>query len=441
MQTSSESDNGLAIRCEGIGKHYRIGLRPRYRTLRDTISDMARAPFRMLASRGNTPARVDRDVWALRDLSLEMPHGEVLGIIGRNGSGKSTLLKILSRITRPTEGQIEIRGRVGSLIEVGAGFHPELTGRENIFLNGAILGMTRRVVDQKFDEIVEFSECGRMLDTAMKHYSSGMYVRLAFAVAAHLDTEILLVDEVLAVGDAGFQKKCLGKMGDAANQGRTVLFVSHNMLAVDSLCTRAICLHEGRVVLDGPAPSVTSRYLQTWLPAFKEVHYDNVETAPGNNVVRLHRARIRPLNRAPTDQLTVRTAFAVEFECWKLASRARLTFVADVYNEHGVNVFTTASKGDCTVSVGLLRASFIVPADLMNDGTFRICLLVSLNGHAGAEDIEWNDLLAFEIHDVASEIRGDYHGHWSGALRPNLEWRTELIESFPASGAGAQVLL
>ena len=222
---------------------------------------------------------------------------------GRNGSGKSTLLKILSRITRPTEGHAEIRGRVGSLLEVGAGFHPELTGRENIFLNGAILGMARREIERSFDEIVEFSECGRFLDTPIKHYSSGMYVRLAFAVAAHLDVDILLVDEVLAVGDAAFQKKCLGKMGDVAGQGRTVLFVSHNMLAVDNLCTRAICLHEGKVVLEGSPASVTSRYLQNWLPAFKDVVYDDIETAPGNDMIRLHRARVRPLHGFPADQL------------------------------------------------------------------------------------------------------------------------------------------
>ena len=251
-----------AIRCEGIGKRYRMGQRQRYRALRDTLTDALRAPVRLLRAafraRAGADAPAAESLWALKDVSLEIRHGEVLGVIGRNGAGKTTLLKILSRITKPTEGQAEIRGRVGALLEVGTGFHPELTGRENIYLNGAILGMRRREIERKFDEIVEFSECGRFLDMPVKHYSSGMYMRLAFAVAAHLETEILFVDEVLAVGDAAFQKKCLGKIGDVAHQGRTVLFVSHNMVAVDSLCTRAICLHEGKIVEEGPPGVVTS---------------------------------------------------------------------------------------------------------------------------------------------------------------------------------------
>jgi lipopolysaccharide transport system ATP-binding protein len=438
LRTSSESSGRHAIRCEGIGKRYQIGMRPRYRTLRDAVSHMARAPFRRLVSRASSPANDERDLWALRDLSLELRQGEVLGVIGRNGSGKSTLLKILSRITKPTEGNAEIVGRVGSLLEVGAGFHPELTGRENIFLNGAILGMTRREIERSFDEIVEFSECGRFLDTPIKRYSSGMYVRLAFAVAAHLDVDILLVDEVLAVGDAVFQKKCLGKIGDVAGRGRTVLFVSHNMLAVDSLCTRAICLHEGKVVLEGPPLSVTSRYLQNWLPAFKEVAHDNIETAPGNNMIRLHRARVRPLTGPPADQLTVRTSFVVEFECWKLAEQSRLDLAAQIFNEHGVSVFATAENRESPAPAGLLRSSFIVPADLMNSGTYRVHFVVFQNGVGATEVAHWEDLLAFEIHDAPSELRGAYHGQWPGAVRPNLEWKTEFLEPLPASVATDQ---
>jgi lipopolysaccharide transport system ATP-binding protein len=400
-----------------------------------------RVPFRRLVARGPAPAIDERDLWALRNLSLELRRGEVLGVIGRNGSGKSTLLKILSRITKPTEGQAEIRGRVGSLLEVGAGFHPELTGRENIFLNGAILGMARREIEHRFDEIVEFSECSRFLDTPMKHYSSGMYVRLAFAVAAHLEVDILLVDEVLAVGDAGFQKKCLGKIGETAGKGRTVLFVSHNMLAVDSLCTRAICLHEGKVVLEGPPLSVTSRYLQNWLPALREVVYGDIETAPGNDLIRLHRARVRPLNESSVDQLTVRTSFAVEFECWKLAADARLDLVAEIVNDHGITLFVTAGKVEPATPAGLLRISFLVPADLMNSGTYRLRLAVCLNGIAASTMVaDWQDLLAFEIHDTASELRGAYYGQWPGAVRPNLEWKTEFLEPLPASVAKAQSL-
>lgn len=424
------------IRCEGLGKRYRIGQRLQYGTLRETISGMAAAPFRKLRSLGRATTENERDLWALRNVSLEVNQGEILGIIGRNGSGKSTLLKILSRITRPTEGQAEIQGRMGSLLEVGAGFHPELTGRENIFLNGAILGMTRREIERKFDEIVEFSECSRMLDTPMKYYSSGMYVRLGFAVAAHLETEILLVDEVLAVGDAIFQKKCMGKIGNAAYQGRTVVFVSHNLVAVDSLCTRAICLHDGKVVLEGQPASVTSRYLQNWLPALKDVFYENIETAPGNEMLRLRRARVRPLSEALADQLTVRTSFAVEFEWWKLAGRTRLDFAAEVYNEHGISVFATGSNDGETSPAGLLRTSFIVPADLMNNGTYRISLGIYLNGIGGTAVAEWSELLAFEIRDEASELRAGYHGQWPGTLRPNLKWKTELLEPLPDSVIG-----
>lgn len=433
MRTSFDSSGRPAICCQNIGKRYRIGRRLQYRTLRDTISEVARAPLRWVTPRERGSSNDQRELWALREFSLEVRHGEVLGIIGRNGSGKSTLLKILSRITRPTEGHAEIRGRVGSLLEVGAGFHPELTGRENIFLNGAILGMTRREIEGKFDEIVEFAECGRLLDTPMKHYSSGMYVRLAFSVAAHLETEILLVDEVLAVGDAVFQRKCLGKIGETAHQGRTVLFVSHNMLAVDSLCTRTICLHEGRVVLEGPAASVTSSYLQNWLPAFKNVVHDDIATAPGNDLLRLHRACVRPLDELGTGELTVRTAFVVEFECWKLSAQSHLDLGVEVYNEHGVNVFVTTENRESAAPAGLLRISFTVPADLMNNGTYRLRLVVFQNGVGANVVADWEDLLVFEIRDAASELRGAYHGHWPGTVRPNLEWKTELLEPLPAS--------
>lgn len=253
-----------AIRVNNLGKLYHIGAKQkRHDTLRDTITAAFDAPRRWFSRNGN--AASEQDLWALKDVSFEVKHGEVVGIIGRNGAGKSTLLKILSRITRPTTGSVEIHGRVGSLLEVGTGFHPELTGRENIYLNGAILGMKRAEINQKFDEIVAFAEIEKFLDTPVKRYSSGMYVRLAFAVAAHLEPEILIVDEVLAVGDAQFQKKCLGKMGDVAKQGRTVLFVSHNMAAVRMLCDTAIWLSTGSITRTGDIESVTSAYMQSAL--------------------------------------------------------------------------------------------------------------------------------------------------------------------------------
>jgi lipopolysaccharide transport system ATP-binding protein len=427
LPTTSNTSDAIAIRCEGLGKRYRIGEQVAYKTLRETLTTGFQAPFRRLFSkRGAAEAQDNSDLWALRDLTLEVKQGEVLGVIGRNGSGKSTLLKMLSRITKPTEGQAEIRGRVGTLLEVGAGFHPELTGRENIFLNGAVLGMKRREIQRKFDEIVDFSGCSRMLDTAVKHYSSGMYVRLAFAVAAHLETEILFVDEVLAVGDATFQKKCLGKIDDVAHQGRTILFVSHNMLAVDSLCTRAICLHNGRVTLEGDPKTVTSRYLQDGLPVLSQVVYDDISTAPGNDSIRLHRARVRPADGSSDTQITVRTPIVAEFDYWKFSAQTRLCLSAEVMNEHGVNLFTTFKMGQPAAPQGLVRSSVLVPADFLNDGSYRINLVAYLD-----DDLEiarWDDVIGFDVHDAASELRGLYHDEWPGVVRPNLEWKTELID-------------
>jgi lipopolysaccharide transport system ATP-binding protein len=297
----------IAIRVEGLSKRYRIGEQERYKALRDVITDGVASPFRKLrsalsrngANRGSSPTvregspghsgtmgngnsslvsndsllpsvtqnsklKTPNSFWALDNVSFEVKRGEVVGIIGRNGAGKSTLLKILSRITAPTKGEVEIHGRVGSLLEVGTGFHPELTGRENIYLNGAILGMKRAEIARKFDEIVAFAEVEKFIDTPVKRYSSGMYVRLAFAVAAHMETEVLLVDEVLAVGDAQFQKKCLGKMGDVAKQGRTVLFVSHDMTAIRALCSRAVQLRNGQVIGFGSVESQVENYIRAY---------------------------------------------------------------------------------------------------------------------------------------------------------------------------------
>jgi homopolymeric O-antigen transport system ATP-binding protein len=256
----------VAIRAEGLGKLYYLGgKRDRYRTLRDTLTNTFISPFRrakqVLRAQTAGDTELDSIIWAVQDVSFEVKHGEIVGIIGRNGAGKSTLLKILARITEPTTGFAEICGRMGSLLEVGTGFHPELTGRENIQLNGAILGMKRAEIRQNFDEIVAFAEVEQFIDTPVKHYSSGMYLRLAFAVAAHLEPEILLVDEVLAVGDAAFQKKCLSKMGEVAGKGRTVLFVSHNMLAIQSLCTKTILLANGRIAINGPTEQAVTKYL------------------------------------------------------------------------------------------------------------------------------------------------------------------------------------
>ncbi len=281
--------NDIAIRVEGLSKKYRIGARQRgFNTLRDALSTAAAAPFRKLRARssnsnGHSPN--GNHIWALRDVSFEVKRGDVVGIIGRNGAGKSTLLKILTRITEPTSGYADIKGRVASLLEVGTGFHPELSGRDNIHLNGAILGMKRAEIERKFDEIVAFSEIDKFIDTPVKHYSSGMYLRLAFAVAAHLEPEILLVDEVLAVGDASFQRKCLGKMEDVARQGRTVFFVSHNMAAVEYLCDKGIALQDGKLAFSGTASQAINYYLH---------QVDKGSAAGRSNVIDLSNSAGRP---------------------------------------------------------------------------------------------------------------------------------------------------
>src|SRR6202521_4337505 len=276
----------LAIRAEGLGKQYRVGELERYLALRDVLMRAVRSPLKLFR-----PAKSEL-MWAVKDVSLQVQHGEVIGIIGRNGSGKTTLLKILSRVTRPTCGFAEVHGRMGTLLEVGTGFHPELTGRENVFLSGAILGMSKPEMDRKFDEMVAFAEVEKFLDTPLKHYSSGMQMRLAFAVAAHLEPEILLVDEVLAVGDMAFQKKCLGKMEDVAKGGRTVLFVSHNMAAVTRLCQRGVLLDGGRILLDSNFLEASAQYFDWGLGTSAERRWGDIETSPGNAVVRLRSVRV-----------------------------------------------------------------------------------------------------------------------------------------------------
>ena len=278
-----------------------------------------------------------------------MKPGEVVGIIGRNGAGKSTLLKILSRVTEPTEGKVDLYGRVGSLLEVGTGFHPELTGRENIYLNGAILGMSRREISRNLDAIIAFAEMEKFADTPVKRYSSGMYMRLAFAVAAHLEPEILVIDEVLAVGDAQFQKKCLGKMSEVAHQGRTVLFVSHNMVAIQALCTRCVWLNQGQLLGCGPTTDVVRNYLKAGSTSITRRDWDTPESAPGNDRIRLRSVRLVLPPGVTDDTLTIRTPFEVEFEYRNLKENCRLNLSMLVHNEDNVCVFNTTSCKDMTL--------------------------------------------------------------------------------------------
>jgi len=421
------------IKVENLSKQYRIGAHEGYKTFRETLVDTVKVPFQRLSSLLSAPrsklSSPDDTIWALKDVSFEVKRGEVVGIIGRNGAGKSTLLKILSRITEPTKGRVELKGRIGSLLEVGTGFHPELTGHENVYLYGAILGMDRWEVTRKFDEIVAFAEIEKFIDTPVKRYSSGMYMRLAFAVAAHMETEILLVDEVLAVGDAAFQKKCLGKMGDVSKEGRTVLFVSHNMAAVQSLCRQAIWLNDGRIVGQGESSQIISNYLQSSLSSLTEQIWKDMSTAPGNQNVRIHRAEIRPDKGSKSDPITIRSPFVIEFEYWNLKPSSYLNLSIVVYDEKGVAIFNTAPINEPVwhgrpFPVGLFRSACHVPGDLLNDGIHRVELLVVKD--QGIIVYKHDDILTFEIRD-AVETRGAWHGKWIGAIRPNLDWNTEFI--------------
>ena len=360
----------------------------------------------------------------MKDVNLTVHQGEVVGIIGSNGAGKSTLLKILSRITEPTTGRIAIEGRVGSLLEVGIGFHPELTGRENIYLNGAILGMSKNEIKSKFDEIVGFAEIGQFLDTPVKRYSSGMYVRLAFAVAAHLDTEILIVDEVLAVGDAAFQKKCMGKMQDVSEGGRTVLFVSHNMTAIRDLCNRAIWLKSGIILNDGEAKEVVLKYLHESSNSVLEQIWPDAETAPGNDKVRIRLARLTP--KECTTGITVLTPLYLEFEYWNYVSGANLNLSLHLYNIESVCVFNSSCVAD-NYPVGLIRGICNIPGGLLNDGTYKIMIMI-VQDQAFSLYIH-DDILIFDVQDVERE--GGWHGKWPGILRPTLEWTIEFNPTCP----------
>jgi lipopolysaccharide transport system ATP-binding protein len=415
--------SSAAIAVERMGKRYRIGLeQQRYKTFRDSLADAVRKPFGAFGRRGRRaegegkPGAGDQ-FWALRDVSFEVKPGEVVGVVGRNGAGKSTLLKLLSRITAPTVGRATIRGRVGSLLEVGSGFHPELTGRENIFLNGAILGMRRAEVERKFDEIVAFAEIARFIDTAVKRYSSGMYMRLAFAVAAHLEPEILIVDEVLAVGDAAFQRKCLGKMGTVAKDGRTVLFVSHNMTAVQTLCSRAIWLCDGEVEADGQADRVVAKYLQANAEMMIDRAWSGDDPTASNQFVRLERARI--LARDPF-HLTVADAFGIEFSFLNYVRGTQLNVSLHLYNLEGVCVFNSISPAN-VYDAGRIEAVCEIPSNFLNDGYYRVHVMIVKD--TSVRLLNLAETMLFEVYDTPREY--DWYGKWPGVVRPRMNWQVE----------------
>lgn len=375
----------LAIKVEQLGKQYHIGRKQAaYRTLRESITDVFVDPFRKAAklARGQASAAqsLDESFWALKDVDFEVKRGEVLGVIGRNGAGKSTLLKILTRITEPTVGQAKLRGRVASLLEVGTGFHPELTGRENVFLNGSILGMTRREIQRKFDEIIEFSEIAKFVDTPVKHYSSGMYVRLAFAVAAHLESEILIIDEVLAVGDVGFQRRCLNKIGEVARSGRTVLFVSHNILVVQSLCTTALLLKDGEVKASGEPDSILREYSQ----AFSDAAQLDVETRAdrrGKGQVRLAGVSVHqggPRGLPLATGAPARFAFQLRPHC----PSAECSFTIYDYIGHPIAHFSSGPQGagNGADDEDDFELACEIPSLNLLPGQYRINVAVKTNG-------------------------------------------------------------
>ena len=424
------------ISVENVSKAYRLG-QIGGGTLREDLArwwaKLRRQPDPFLKIGEEHHARkMGEQFWALDDVSFQVKQGEVLGIIGRNGAGKSTLLKILSQVTSPTSGQIKIKGRIASLLEVGTGFHPELTGRENVFLNGAILGMTKAEIRRKFDEILAFSGIEEFIDTPVKRYSSGMYVRLAFAVAAHLEPEILIVDEVLAVGDAEFQKKCMGKMGDVASKGRTILFVSHNMAAVSKLCGQSVLMDSGRVRLTGPTNEILQHYLKVG------THSDGIRTwNDGENTqdprLKMLALRILAPDGTTTGHVDIRRPFTIEVEYEVLETLPQLRIGLRVVTPEGTIAFSTSDSvapnyADGSRVAGIYSTRCVIPGNLLNEGYYSLV--------AGA-DIPFKAVLFFEeaamgfYVEQTSDLKTRFPEKWPGAVCPLLEWQTEKIDKNP----------
>lgn len=422
------------ISVENLSKLYLIGRQAEKGDgLRHVLERAVRSPFGWMGSGKDGKQAKTKEFWALRDLHFQVKQGEVVGIIGRNGAGKSTLLKILSRITEPTQGRIRLRGRVASLLEVGTGFHPELTGRENIYLNGAILGMGRVEIKRKFDEIVAFAGLETFLDTPVKRYSSGMYVRLGFAVAAHLEPEILIVDEVLAVGDAEFQKKCLLKMGDVAHGGRTVLFVSHNMQAVTRLCPRCILLNEGRIKLDGPSAQVANAYLNSGGSTATTREWPDIATAPGDEVARFRAVRVRSGEGEVIESTDARQPVGIELEFEILTPGRKFLPHFALWNQDGTVLFVAVDvdpewRGRRRPPGRYVSTGWI-PGNMLAEGLIYVqAVLISLDPETVHAIVE--EAVAFRVVDdmtATATARGDYPNPMPGVVRPLLEWTTFFV--------------
>ncbi len=414
--------NEVVIKAENVSKLYRLGQVGTGTLSHDLKRWWATArgkedPYLKVGVENDRTKKSNSDyAWALQDINFNVERGDTLGIIGKNGAGKSTLLKILSRVTTPTKGEIKVRGRIASLLEVGTGFHPELTGKENIYMNGAILGMTKREISSKFDEIVDFAGVELYINTPVKRYSSGMYVRLAFAVAAHLEPEILIVDEVLAVGDAEFQKKCLGKMGDVASHGRTIIFVSHNMQAVQSLCKTALYLKAGRVADVGRTDMVINNYLSREIKNCMERDWNGDNEAPGNEYIKMVAARAIPHVANPNDPITVGTPITMQFEFISYLDKVPIELSLLLFTFAGVCIFNLGA-GPLTLEKGKkYKSELQIPGNLLNDDIYTINLLFVKDSSTKIFTIE--DLLTFEVVDEARE--GSWFGKWPGAIRPIL---------------------
>lgn len=432
----------IVINAENLGKKYLIGHKNEsgtYFALRDVVSQNANNLWKktsdLIKGKPVIQGSTIEEFWALKNINFQIQRGEALGIIGRNGAGKSTLLKILSRITEPSAGRVTIKGRVASLLEVGTGFHPELTGRENIFLNGSILGMTRSEIRRKYDEIVAFAEVEKFLDTPVKRYSSGMYVRLAFAIAAHLEPEILVVDEVLAVGDNEFQKKCLGKMGDVAGEGRTVLFVSHNMGAILNLCQNTILLSHGKAIKSGHTEDVVGYYLASENKNSGSNSWDEPHEAPGNRIFRLHAVRIFSDGDHKSD-VAIDKDIEIEVEFWNLQPGTIAHTSIHLLDKLGNVVLASTNFPSASVKpdkwcgqpypTGLFKTSCTIPANFLNEGIYSIHVILLTD--KGADEVFVKDVVSFSVYETG-EMRKEYTGEWIGVVRPKLAWKTELLES------------
>ena len=419
------------IKVENLGKKYLIRHQQseRYTALRDVLANKAKyLAKRIVRPTSSEPSALSSDreeFWALKDVSFEVKQGDRVGIIGRNGAGKTTLLKLLSRITEPTTGRIILKGRVASLLEVGTGFHPELTGRENIFLNGAILGMTKAEIRRKFDEIVGFAQLERFIDTPVKRYSSGMYVRLAFAVAAHLESEILLVDEVLAVGDAAFQKKCLGKMDDLAHEGRTVLFVSHNMSVILRLCKNALLMQNGFLQRYGESNAVVSQYLATETTDKGEIYWEKGLSNRGVSEIKIMSVRVRDVSGQITSSIDARLPFDIEMDYLIKDDLPMLQMGIQIKTAEGIVVFQSFNTdSECVLETkpGTYNVRCTVQGGLLNSGTYIIGVYADIRNIKVLAIAD--EVLRIDIHDTAN--KGPYSVRY-GLIQPLLKWETNLV--------------